>query len=86
MKRLNYIKIRNTIPVVLFLTLILSVMFISCENGEPCNGAETRCNDNTVEVCNTDNEWHSLLNCDDINSVCCYLDDSKTHTCLERCE
>ena len=66
----------------LFAVLLLTVM--ACEEpSDGCEVAELRCEGQTLELCNSLQQWEEQYVCPDFGLVCCRTE--KSFDCLERC-
>ena len=71
----------------LLLIAAVATALVGCGTSNDCAEAETQCNENTVEVCNTEGAWEEIENCDDVSVggltfECGYDETVEVHTCL----
>jgi hypothetical protein len=65
-------------------TLLLSLFLTGCHDG--CSHLDTRCHNNRVEICNEDEDWNLVLDCDRLEpyegEICCWDSIGETHQCM----
>jgi hypothetical protein len=66
--------------------LLLVLFCISCGD-DGCKTGEMKCVDNAVSICNSDNEWDMMMDCDELDiegggvSTCGFDSDIEVYTC-----
>ena len=60
--------------------LVLTLATAGCPPTRICTPNDTRCVDNSAEICSPDYEWLPFMNCEDVNLVC--RETAAGHTCL----
>lgn len=72
----------NTFSIVLIIgAAIYAILFaLGCEE---CETGDTRCNDDVVQVCNSDHFWEDDINCSENQWICCFDKVDEIHTCCE---
>lgn len=46
--------------------LALVLMAVGCHSTVPCRVGESRCHNDVAEVCGSDEEWHVVLDCQEL--------------------
>ena len=54
-----------------------------CTEPDGCQPESTRCDGTTIEICNADNDWETVVDCQTEGIVCCTEPDGTT--CAEEC-
>jgi hypothetical protein len=80
------------------LTLVVAFVGSGCPFGQYCRPTETRCQGNTVEICDSTEHWTRLMPCDEVGRefaeqwMCCEVSIEEKgqttweHTCLPASE
>ena len=66
--------------------LMLFLQLVSCKPSTDCTPKSTRCLNNISQICNTDNKWQDVANCNNSKpqSICNLVEEEniRGHTCI----
>lgn len=70
------------------LLAMCALALCACEPVDHCRVNDTRCSGQTAQVCDSDQRWVEIMNCDEVAAqsggtwTCRMLDDGSGHACL----
>lgn len=63
-----------------------SLLCLSCsDKAEKCEEETSRCSGNSVQICNSDGVWETIMNCEEVSgeeTFTCQQDTDGVHACL----
>lgn len=65
--------------------IVVALASMSCHDG--CDPEETRCSGTRVEICNAEEDWELVMDCDSVEPVemdwqCCFEAEFEEHGCV----